>query len=281
MNFSKKINLQYHLYGWLIVLWCLGLPQKCEAHGDLHERIQETTQEIQTFPDSAFLYFKRGKLFFHHEDFQKAISDLEEAAELGLQGEYCNLIFAQSYQKLENFNKALFYIEKILKPSPHNVTALKIKAQILFNQKKYTKAGIVFESVIQYARWTLPENYLDASKAWELANRPNKAIAIVEKGIEDLSPLFVFQDRMKTLFIKNNDFKRAINIQNEIIDSANRKEFAYQEAANICLHFKKNQQAKTYLKLSLASIAQLPPRIQSTKIIIELKHQLNVQLRNT
>ena len=48
------------------------------AHGDLDERILEVTEEIKASQDSAYLYFKRGKLYFQHEEYEKSIADLKE-----------------------------------------------------------------------------------------------------------------------------------------------------------------------------------------------------------
>ena len=46
----------------LVLLLCSNL-NKISAHGPVHEAIIELTKEIESAPDSIFLYFERGALY--------------------------------------------------------------------------------------------------------------------------------------------------------------------------------------------------------------------------
>lgn len=262
----------------LIFLFLLiSSSQICFAHGDLDERIAATTQEIEMTPDSAFLYFKRGKLYYEHQEYTDALKDLEQADKLGYKDFYCDLVFAKSYQKIEHYNEALRYVNKVLAQDESKVITIKIKASILFDQKKYKASALEYEKLIKKSIKTLPENYIAASMAWELLNTEEgkkKSVDILEKGIEDLGPLFSFYNRIKEIHISNSSYQDALNVQIQIIDLSNRKETGYFKAAKICMLLKENNNAQQYLNLSLEAIKKLPARIKGNKSMRDLKLQI-------
>ena len=61
------------LYLFLLLQVSLG------AHGDIHLRIKLLCRQINLNPKSADLYFKRGELYFAHEDYRAAISDFKRS----------------------------------------------------------------------------------------------------------------------------------------------------------------------------------------------------------
>lgn len=251
-------------------------------HGDLHERILLTTKEISERPDSAFLYFKRGKLYFEHEKFEAAISDLDTASTLNYQGIICDLIYAKSYQQLNQLDSAMTHVEQGLHKDPLNVNALKIKGIILLSQKQYKVAAHQFELIIKHARRRLPENYLLAAKAWEadtIESSSLKAVAILKKGIEDLGPLYIFHTEIINILMKNALFEQALDMQKVIIQQAKRKEKPYYKAALISLQMNKPGLAKDYLDDAASAIKTLPPRLKNTTAIKQLRKNILLLLQ--
>lgn len=303
--------------------------QSSFAHGDIHERIIAVTKEIKENPDSAILYFKRGKLYSQHESNKKAIKDLKKANKLGFEGVACDLLYISTYKKMKKYKKAMAYAEKVHSYDPENYQALKFEAQILFEQGQYYKSAIHYEellegthgnhnheaahehkankahkddhehkahkddheyntekekkphNIVQPKEQThLPEEYLDASLAWELTDTEEgrkESIHVLEHGIEDLGELFVFQERLIDLYIKYDNHIAALDIQNKIIENSNRKESAYYRAAEICLISKDYENAKDYLNAALQSIQKLPIHIQKTEAMIDLKNRIEEQ----
>ena len=243
-------------------------------HGDLHERIVQVTKEISKRPDSAFLFFKRGKLYFQHENFEASIADLDTAATLNYHGTICDLIYAKSYQQLNQSAKAMNHVDRILQKDSFNINALKIKGTLLLNQEKYETAANQFELVIEHARKRLPENYLLAANTWEFISS-EKAIVILNKGVKDLGPLFIFYDKLIDLYRKDSLFKEALNIHEKIINQAKRKEQAYYEAALTSLQMDNPRLAKKYLANASTAVEQLPARLKSTSKVMQLKKNIS------
>lgn len=256
-----------------------GLIQVSQfEHGDLHERIMQVTKEISESPDSAFLFFKRGKLYFEHESFEASIADLDTAATLNYHGTICDLIYAKSYQQLNQSANAMRHVEQILQKDSFNINALKIKGTLFLEDEKYEAAADQFEIVIEHARKRLPENYLIAAKAWEGSTSEKsteKAITILKKGIKDLGPLYIFHDKIISLYLKESLFKEALTIQEKIIDQAKRKEKPYYEAALISLQSGNLELAEDYLTKASTTIERLPLRIKNATTIKELKKNIS------
>ena len=95
-----------------------------KAHGDLDTRIQEVTTAIESNPDSASLYFKRGKLRFQHEEYHEAIEDINKSISKGYDHELQNIYLAKALYKLENYHESLKKLKVFLSEDHNNVVAL-------------------------------------------------------------------------------------------------------------------------------------------------------------
>lgn len=260
------------------VLFCI---QTGIAHGDFHERLKKVTEEIRMNQDSAFLFFKRGKLYYHHEEYPAALKDLQQATGLGLEDTFCDLLYAKTYQQLDSLERAMVYLEKVVQKEADNVIALKTKAQIFFEQEHYQLSALMYEEVIAKSRRTVPENYLDAAKSWELLDTTvgrTNALNLLQQGISQIGPLFAFYMEIRDIHLRNNAFDQAITVQNKLIELSNRKEKALYEAAEICLRFNKKEAAKNYLLSGLDAVEKLPLRIQRNKAIIVLSLKMEEKL---
>jgi len=206
------------------------------AHGDLDKRIQKVTEEIRLNRDSAGLYFNRARLYFQHEEYLNCLSDLHKAQGLGYDNVLQQLLFAKANYQLKNYVAALWYVEKILSNNSSHVLALKIKARICFDQKEFRKSALAFEEVLDHCIRSFPENYLDASRAWEYLHTQEgqeRSIAILESGIQKLGPVPSLYQKLRDLAISYQDFNRALVVQKAIVDHSPRKETAYYQIAKI------------------------------------------------
>jgi tetratricopeptide (TPR) repeat protein len=253
---------------------CFWLSNPSYAHGDLHQRILEVTQEIESQPDSAFLYFKRGSLLFQHETYSESIDDLIISQSLKYTSRDQLFLFAKNYFQLGDYKKSGTYLKKILKQEPGNVNALKLKANIYSCQGRYVKAALTFEDVIVYSSQTFPKNYIDASIAWESAGDTKsmrRAYHILEKGIEDLGELVTLYVRLEELSLANENFDLAIAAHKNILSISNRKESPYYRLSELYLLDGDYEKAQGSLSLAEFHLDKLPQRIKNTAFIQDLK----------
>lgn len=243
------------------------------AHGELHERIKVVSEEIKTFPDSAFLYLKRGELYFLHEDFQKSIMDFDSCTILGLDDPRLHLGFANSYGEIGKYHTAIEHLDKILTNNKLDVNALRLKGQLLYESGQYLKAAHNFEKVIFNAKKSFPELYIEASFAWENSNDVNallKASESIIMGIEKLGDLLVFYNRLVEIHLKSKDYTSALIYQSKILHISNRKEKAYYKRALIHIENGDSTAAKQDLEMASYAIENLPNRIKKNKAMLNL-----------
>jgi tetratricopeptide (TPR) repeat protein len=248
------------------------------AHGDLDKRILAASKEIKSSPDSAYLYFKRGKLYFQHEEYNKSIKDLEDAEKLNYHSEEQNLLFARNYFALKNYKKAVLIADVILSEDSNLVLAIRLKAQAYFELKQYQDAALLFESVIDKTNQTFPENYVEASFAWELQNTDEayqRGVSIINKGIETLGEISSLQDRLIEMALNKKDYELALSTQKRIVQSVKRKESALYRLSEIYELSGNNNLALENLKLAKVHFYELPLRIQNTSFMKHLLENIN------
>ncbi|WP_243472070.1 tetratricopeptide repeat protein [Winogradskyella sp. MH6] len=250
------------------------------AHGDLHKRIQEVTEEIHKNPDSANLYFKRGKLYYQHSNYINSLKDFKSSSKLGLESVEQDFYIAKSNYHLENFSKSIRTIKRILKEDSGNVGALKLLADIYFKKSKYEKAANLYDEAILNSEAALPEDYLYASKAWyaigtEYGHKRSQSILI--EGIEKLGDIIVLYNELISNYIEMQDLDSAVKFQNKVIKISNRKERAYLELANIQIQQEKFEEAKISIDKAEDSYKKLPHRIRNAKFMREFYSELKTK----
>lgn len=241
------------------------------AHGDLHHRIQELTLQIQKTPNNPDLYLKRASLFSQHHEPKKSNKDLKKCLRLGMEAPQIDFNLAKNHYSLQRFKKSLRYIDEVLATDSLHLKALQLKGLVLLEQKQFIQAAHHFEKVINHTQETIPENYLDAAFAWELAGATQKSKAILQRGLTDLGNLLIFHQKLVNLGLNTQNFEEAIAQQTKIIELSNRKEKAYYKRALIYLENKQKTKAITDLELALQLLEKLPPHIEERSTNIELK----------
>jgi len=247
------------------------------AHGDLSERIQNISKTIINYPDSVKLYHQRGVLYSQHGNFRLAIIDLTYCRKFDYTHPSFQLDIAKVLYHLKKYKEALIEIEEILCVQTKHTEAFRLKGKILFQQKEYTEAAYNFEKIIQHSKQPKPENYIEASNAWQLSNHINAscfAQQILEAGIFTLNGVIVLQKELIELHLKNDDLNDAIIIQTELLNRLNRKEHAYYQLALMKIDANMTNSANKDLQLAKQAIEKLPPRLLNTKAIQNLNQHI-------
>jgi tetratricopeptide (TPR) repeat protein len=247
------------------------------AHGDLHQRILIVSEEIKADSDSAYLYFKRGKLYYQHNNFTSSLKDLKSSHKLGYSSNEQIFLLAKNYYRTNRFSLSKKYIKKLLQLQPNNVNALKLLGQVYYSNKKYEKAALAFEKVISFSKETFPENYLDVSRSWyslKTEDGIKYAQSILLNGIEVFGNNIVLYKKLVSNYVEIGEYNSAIELQKEIIDFSHRKERGYLKLANLYIMQKNYNEARIALEISENSFNSLPYRIKVTKFMKDFYSEL-------
>jgi tetratricopeptide (TPR) repeat protein len=265
---------------WLVFLLNLHLAR---AHGDFHFQMERLSEMIIEHPDSAYLHFKKGKLFFHHEDYKACLKSLKKSQQKGYHDALQTLFLSKAYFELGQLKKAGKYAQSVIEQTPEHVTAHRILGRIRYAQKRYAEAGDAFEIANQHAIRPIPENYLETAKAWEALQTPEgiqRAILMVEKGINELGKIISLQNFLKTLLIKKGESDQAISLQKRIIDRSTRKEKPWYELSKMYLQIGDIDKSEYALNHAKNAFDMLPQRIQHTPAMIDLNQLIINDLKN-
>jgi len=246
-------------------------------HGDIHERIVKISKEIKLDSSNAYLYFKRARLYYQHEEYKNSLKDLNKSSKLGISTPEQELLYSKTFLKLKDYNNSIYYAQKVLNKQPRHVRAIKLMAQNYQELSEDEKSAIAYQNVITNSAKRLPENYVDASIAWEKLNNEYgyvNAKKVIRKGIDDLGNLISFYNRLSEIALNQKDYVEAIKIQKEIITLVPRKEFAYFKLAELHQLNNDNVSAHQSLNQSKSCIKKLPQRNQNTSFIKELKESI-------
>lgn len=100
------------------------------------EAMLDYTKAISLDDKMTDAYYNRAKIILSRKDIenpdiQKAVKDLEKALELD--GNFADALYAMAaaYKKLEDYHKALEYLEKLLRVSPEHIYGKALKKLIL------------------------------------------------------------------------------------------------------------------------------------------------------
>jgi len=253
------------------------------AHGDISKRIKEISLSINQYPDSISLYHKRGVLYTQHGDFDLALNDFDFCRSINYNNIYLNLDVAAVYLYLKNFKKAAAEVDKVLCEKPLNMMALQLKGEILKQQDDYIKAAEYFDDALYVNTNPKPEDYIQLYNTWLLSAHSEancKALEVIEKGMNKLGPLYVFQKQLIDYHLNNGDVNDAINIQTEVINTLNRREHAYYDLAIMKIDAGMKESAINDLMLAENAIDKLPSKIKTLKATTQLSKNI-YQLKST
>lgn len=258
----------------LVILLCF--------HGDLELRIQQATIEIIQAPDSSYLYYKRGKLYFEHEQYDKCIGDITTAHLKGYDNSLSHLLLCDAY--LKNKEPRLAHTILIRYNSNQNKSYLseKLQGDIHYYDKDFQSAGLAYEQSLLLALNPKPEYYIKTSNAYNRVGTiesNEKAIAILIKAIDHFGLISTLNESLKTIYLSLGKIEDAITLETKWSEIAERKEFTYLELARLYKLKGDKSKSKYYLLAAKTSISQLNKNhlytssIQSLQVDIQILEQ--------
>ena len=107
------------------------------VHRDLFKRILSITEEIKVNPNGAYLYFKIGKLYYRHNDYNESVEEFKRSKKLGFNSDEQYFLLARNHYKLNHFVSSKRYVDKILKDQTGNIKVFELLGHINFKRSIY------------------------------------------------------------------------------------------------------------------------------------------------
>ncbi len=256
----------------------LLIPLLFIFHGDLHERIQLVSSQIDENGDDPELYVKRGDLYFQHEDFEASVSDFNHAISRNTDQYNVYYLLARSYFKMEEIDSTVYYLNKQLAFTPDYFRALQLIGHSYGELEQYEASVKYLIEALDHIETRIPKNYLDVIDAYRKCGtgiHTSKALKWCDIAIRDLGPLVVFYDRKIDLCKKSARLTDAIQSLNEVIRINHQKEKWVVERAHIYLKLGMKAEALNDIQAASNIFEQLPSYKIKTPYIQKL-----IQLSN-
>jgi len=257
----------------------IGVPAAANAHGDLHEQIESTSQRIKENPRDAGLYLRRGQLYSLHGEVEAALADFARASNLDPRlalVEFCKgEMFYQAGKDIE----AKECLDRFLKSEPDHANGHAVRARTLVRLGDPKAASEDFTKAI--AGVGKPELYIERAQALasDKVGDVEKALEGLNEGIRKLGPVFTLQYHALELEIKGKHFDQALKRVDEILARSIRKERWFAKRAEILAMAGRVEEARADYVRAWEAFQRLPAGRKTEPAMIDLEARLRKALR--
>ncbi|HUR31898.1 MAG TPA: hypothetical protein VMZ69_10740 [Saprospiraceae bacterium] len=246
-------------------------------HGDLDQRINDISLEIQASPENMELRLKRGELFIQHEEYTKAKADFLSCLQHKFKNEYVFLGLGTSYLFEGLIDSSLYYVEQAIALAPDHLSSYELKAKVLMHANRNCEAADVYQYILNKADHPSPFIFIQASSAYNLCETEgsiDNAISVLQSGLKIIPDNRILQYQLISIYKEVNEFDKAVELQSSIIAFSTFKVRPYLERAKIYAEINKNQLAKDDISSALINWDLLPQHKKDLPAMDALKKEI-------
>ena len=255
-------------------------PISSLSHGDLHQRLQAATREIELHPKDAALYLRRADLHRQHQEWSLAAADCERAAQLDPTLAGVELIRGRILFDQGKIPEARAALDKYISRENDDPEALVTRARVFARLNEGKAAAADYSRAIALAPEPQPDYYLERAQALSLSGEPGLALRGLEEGIERLGPLLTLQQAALELEITSASYDAALTRLDTILLRVSRKEQWLAKRGDVLLKAGRPKDAEKAYREALQAVSLLPARLQQSPAVIDLVKRSNEALRS-
>lgn len=270
------------LFASIIFLSC---AEGVYAHGDIHERIDHLTLEMQASGDPLELYIKRGQLYLDAEHPQDALKDFQRALNIAPDRKDIHFYYSQAELALGNAEQALLHGNLFLQHANSNAArarALKLRGDIFSHQRKFHEAAIDYTQVIeQKDNAALPDDYVRVADTYLEADKNNAVIALdwLNRGIKQLGALAVLEERALRIETDHKNYDAALMRIDRLLSQGQRLPFLYYQKGEILTLKGETATALSTYRQALAALDEMPATRSKTPAMVQLRSQIQEKIQ--
>lgn len=248
------------------------------AHGDLHPRINEMTEQIKRSPTNALLYFQRAELYRIDGDFTNALTDLNQVAQLDRSLKRVDFLRGQVQLDANQPQAAIAPLNRYLASHPPDAEAYTVRARVLAKLNRPAPAIEDFTQAIKLSTTPNPELFIERAAAWRTLGKPEEAIRGLDEGIRRLGPIVTLQLPAVDAELALKHIDAALARIDIVMSRLQRKETWLVRRAEILRGAKREEEARKSYFAALEAINRLPPAHRGTRMTLELESRIRAAL---
>ena len=188
---------------------CLLTTGLAQAHGSFHERITGISKLIQSQPQDAQLYLKRGEVYREHEEWEKALADCDTACKLDPAIDV-DLLRGRTLLESGSPQQALPLLNDFINRHPDQPRALLCRARTHSKLDQPTEAIADYRAALKRTANPEPDLIQETADALAAQGSANEAVQVLAAGLEKLGAVPSLVLRAMDLEISIRDFDAAL-----------------------------------------------------------------------
>ena len=244
---------------------CALLGPAARGHGDDLALIDALSEQLRKAPE-ADLFIRRGELFRHHQQWEKADADYAAAAKLDPALTLIDFFRARAQLEAGAADKALPLVDRYLVTAPDEPEGRFLRGDILAALGRHDAGAQEYTEGIQRAPSPRPEHYLRRARFLAAVPAPDAArvIAALDEGIRRLGPVIALIDYAISLELERRNFDGALERIGQAMAHAPRRERWLARQGEVLANCGRTAEATSAYRSALAAIEDLPERYRDT-----------------
>ncbi len=257
--------LRRHPGALLLATLLAAPPQPAHAHGDDQLLIEALTEELAR-ARNADLFIRRGELFRHLQQWEKAHADYAAAARLEPGLVIVDFFRARARLESGEPGTARPLIERYLTRVPGEAEGWFLRGEVMAALGEPAAGAACYTEGIRFAPEPRPEHFLRRAQLVALAAPADSRLALValDEGIAQLGPVIALVEYAITLELARGAYEAALTRIARALERAPRREAWLMRQGDTLVQCGRKAEAAAAYRSALTAIDELPPRYRET-----------------
>ena len=254
------------------------------AHPAFEAQIQHVEARMAKEPRDGALFLRRARLYLHHQHWDLALRDLDQAKKLGAPGNEIGQVRGMLWMLRGDRKKAVEAFGEALALDPTDVVALIGRGRALRLEGRLGRATQDFERAVKLTGRETPVDVLTAYA---------RTLAAVDDGARAAEAVAVLDRAMKTrgqattlclcaieLEVAAGEVDAALSRLDDLIARSPRKEMWLARRGDICVAAGRGEEGRADYALAIKLLEGRRPSRRRVPAILELERSLRQKLNS-
>ncbi|MCI5059015.1 MAG: hypothetical protein MRY83_23070 [Flavobacteriales bacterium] len=258
----------------IVLLLLFPFTQCVFAHGDLHDRIEDISEQLEEDSLNTTLLIKRANLYRLHFDYDLAIRDLGKASALSAPEEEILYLYSFVYFDMNQMDLAKQFIDDYVDLVPNSSSGRDLRIKISEKMNDFEVAIADYRFLIEHDQNAKPSYYTNLARIHSNQGSFDEAIQVLDEGEQSLGSLIVILDVGYQISTNHKEYDKATQFIEKIIGLMQRDELWLMKRYEIEVIQGQTEKSHATLKEVEKAIEILPKRHLDNPNIIALKKEV-------